>query len=136
MFFKSNTMSKSEQPLNVNTVSRISQGTVFKGVMTSPSDIRLDGTYEGDIVSEGKVVIGEDAKFKGNISCADLDFWGNVDGEFVVKGTLSMHSGCEVKGKIRTRKLFVELGSKFNGNCTMIEEGEASDELSAPSEDE
>lgn len=128
MFFKKNTMSKTEQTLNVNTVSRISQGTVFKGVMTSPSDIRLDGTYEGDIVSEGKVVIGEDALFKGNITCVDLDFWGQVEGEFVVKGTLSLHSGCRVKGKVRTRKLFVELGAEFNGNCTMIDEGEAAEE--------
>ncbi len=127
-------MSKTEQTLNVNTVSRISQGTVFKGTMSSPSDIRLDGTYEGDIVSEGKVVIGEDAVFKGNITCVDLDFWGQVEGEFVVRGTLSLHSGCQVKGKIRTRKLFVELGSGFNGNCTMIGEEDSADE-SVPTEE-
>lgn len=115
-------MAKSDQPVNINTISRISQGTCFKGVMTSPSDVRLDGMYEGDIVCEGKVVIGDDARFKGNITCEDLDFWGKAEGEFFVKGTLSMHSGCEIKGDIHTRKLYVELGASFNGNCSMKED--------------
>ena len=115
-------MSKVEQILNVNTVSRISQGTVFKGVMNSPYDVRVDGEFEGDIMAEGKVVIGENAVFKGKIICKDLDFWGKAEGEVVVKSTLSLHSGCEVKGNVRTQKLFVELGATFNGNCTMMEE--------------
>ncbi|MBO7509601.1 MAG: polymer-forming cytoskeletal protein [Bacteroidales bacterium] len=115
-------MAKSDQPVNINTISRISQGTCFKGVMTSPSDVRLDGMYEGDIVCEGKVVIGDDARFKGNITCEDLDFWGKAEGEFFVKGTLSMHSSCEIKGNIHTRKLYVELGASFNGNCSMKED--------------
>ncbi len=115
-------MAKSDQPVNINTISRISQGTCFKGVMTSPSDVRLDGMYEGDIVCEGKVVIGDDARFKGNITCEDLDFWGKAEGEFFVKGTLSMHGGCEIKGNIHTRKLYVELGASFNGNCSMKED--------------
>lgn len=122
MFFKDSTMAKTDQPVNINTISRISQGTCFKGVMTSPSDFRLDGTFEGDIVCEGKVVVGADAHFKGNITCSDLDFWGKAEGEFFVKDTLSMHSACEIKGNIHTRKLYVELGSSFNGNCSMKED--------------
>ena len=122
MCFKSKTMAKTDQPVNINTISRISQGTCFKGVMTSPSDFRLDGMYEGDVVCEGKVVIGADARFKGNITCTDLDFWGKAEGEFFVKDTLSMHSGCDIKGNIHTRKLYVELGSTFNGNCSMKED--------------
>ena len=114
-------MAKSDQPVNINTISRISQGAFFKGVLTSPSDFRLDGTYEGDITCEGKVVVGAEASFKGNITCVDLDFWGKADGDFQVKGTLSLHSGCSIKGNIRARKLYVELGSVFNGQCSMTE---------------
>lgn len=117
-------MNKMEQTTNVNTVSRIAQGTVFKGEMTSPHDIRIDGHFEGDIQSEGKVVIGEAAFFKGKISCNDLDFWGKADTEAVVKGTLSMHSGCVVTGSVRTQKLIVELGSSFDGTCAMLKDAQ------------
>lgn len=116
-------MGKVEQ-INVNTVSRISQGTSFTGDMVSPHDIRVDGDYNGNITSDGKVVIGETATFKGNIICSDLDFWGKVEGDVVVKDTLSLHNGCEIKGNLRTQKLYVEMGSSFNGNCTMIEDAE------------
>lgn len=115
-------MAKSDQNVNINTISRISQGASFKGMMTSPSDFRLDGTFEGDIVCDGKVVVGAEARFKGNITCADLDFWGKAEGEFFVKETLSMHSGCEIKGNIHTRQLYVELGTCFNGICSMKED--------------
>ena len=118
-------MAKMEQ-INVNTVSRISEGTFFKGTMISPHDIRVDGDFEGDITSEGKVVIGESATFLGNIVCSDLDFWGKVKGDVVVKNTLSLHNGCQINGNLKTRKLYVEMGSSFNGTCTMLgEDGNA-----------
>ena len=122
---KSKNMNKMEQTTNVNAVSRISQGTVFKGEMTSPNDIRIDGHFEGDIRSEGKVVIGEGAFFKGKITCNDLDFWGKAEGDAIVRGILSLHSGCEVSGSVRTQKLFVELGSSFDGSCSMLKGEEA-----------
>lgn len=115
-------MSKAEQLPSVNTITRISQGTVFKGEMRSSYDIRIDGVFEGDIIAEGKVVLGETAKVTGTISCIDLDLWGTAEGEFTVKGVLSLHDKCRMTGNVHTRKLYVELGSIFNGNCSMMEE--------------
>ena len=120
MLFKN--MSKAEQLPNVNTITRISQGTSFKGEIQSAYDIRIDGVFEGDIVAEGKVVLGETARVNGTISCIDLDLWGTAEGEFTVKGILSLHDKCRMTGNVHTRKLYVELGSTFNGNCAMMEE--------------
>ncbi len=50
-------MAKVEQTVNVNSVSRISSGTFFKGEITSLSDIRIDGDFEGMLYSKGRVVI-------------------------------------------------------------------------------
>ena len=129
-------MAKSDQPVNINTISRISQGSFFKGVMKSSSDFRLDGTYEGDIACEGKVVVGAEAFFKGNITCVDLDFWGKAEGDFQVEGTLSMHSGCDIKGSIHARKLYVELGSSFNGSCSMKEDEEVATDAPSSENDQ
>ena len=47
--------------VNVNDVSRISAGTVIKGEINSPNDIRIDGSFEGKIISKGRVVVGDKA---------------------------------------------------------------------------
>ena len=117
-------MAKVEANLNVNSVSRISAGTVIKGEITSPSDIRVDGTFEGKIISKGRVVVGESATIKGDVICENIDLWGNLDGNVFVKDTLSLKEGCEINGNLHIKRLSVELGATFNGNCHMISEAE------------
>lgn len=117
-------MAKTETVLNVNSISRISAGTVIKGEIMSPNDIRIDGTFEGRIQAKGRVVIGETAMIKGDIVCDNVDLWGKVDGNVFVKDTLALKEGCVVNGNLHVRKLSVELGSTFNGNCKMISEAE------------
>ena len=117
-------MAKSEPNLNVNTINRISVGTIIKGEIVSSSDIRIDGTFDGKVQSNGRVVIGESASVKGDIVCENLDLWGKVDGNVYVKDTLSLKQGCTVNGNVHIRRFCVELGSTFNGNCKMITEDE------------
>ena len=117
-------MAKIEPVVNVNSISRISAGTVIKGEILSPNDIRIDGTFEGRIQSKGRVVVGESATIKGDIVCENVDLWGKVEGNLFVKDTLSLKEGCVVSGNLHIRRLSVELGSPFNGNCKTITEAE------------
>ena len=117
-------MAKTEPVVNVNSISRISAGTVIKGEILSPTDIRIDGTFEGRVQSKGRVVVGESAVIKGDIVCENVDLWGKVDGNLFVKNTLSLKEGCVVDGNLHIRRLSVELGSTFNGNCKTITEAE------------
>lgn len=105
---------------NLNAVSRIAEGTIFKGEIESKSDIRIDGTFDGRINSTGRVVIGEGANVKGEILCGDADIFGKVEGSLTVKGVLSLKSSCSVKGDLTIAKLSVELGASFDGSCKMI----------------
>ena len=117
-------MAKTEPVVNVNSISRISAGTVIKGEILSPTDIRIDGTFEGRVQSKGRVVVGESATIKGDIVCENVDLWGKVDGNLFVKDTLSLKEGCVVDGNLHIRRLAVELGATFNGNCKTITEAE------------
>ena len=117
-------MSKTETVVNVNSISRISAGTVIKGEILSPTDIRIDGTFEGRIQSKGRVVVGETAVIKADIVCENIDLWGKVEGNLFVKNTLSLKEGCTVTGNLHIRRLSVELGATFNGNCRTITEAE------------
>ena len=113
-------MAKIEMTSNVNAISRISAGTVIKGEIISPCDIR----FEGKVTAKGRVVIGETAVIKGDIVCVNIDLWGKVDGNIYVKDTLALKEGCVINGNLHIKRLAVELGSTFNGNCKMITEAE------------
>ena len=113
-----------EPVVNANAISRISAGTIIKGEILSPSDIRIDGTFEGKIQSKGRIVVGESAHIKGDIVCDSIDLWGKVEGNVFVKDTLNLKEGCVVNGNLNIRKLSVELGATFNGNCKMISESD------------
>ena len=117
-------MAKLEPNLNVNSISRISAGTIIKGEIVSPSDIRIDGTFEGKVQTKGRVVVGETALVKGDIICENIDLWGKVNGNVFVKDTLALMEGCHVDGNLNIKRLSVELGATFNGNCRMITDGE------------
>lgn len=119
-------MAKPEQIINVNAVSRISEGTVVKGEITSPGDIRIDGVFEGSIIAQGKVIVGEGASVKGDVICVNMDMYGSIVGNVFVKDVLTLKAGCCVDGNIAIRRLQVELDSKFTGSCKMITEAEFS----------
>lgn len=107
-----------------NSVSRISAGTVIKGEIISPNDIRIDCVFEGTLKVKGKVVVGNTATIKGDIICDNCDICGKLDGNVYVKDTLGLKDGCVVNANLHIRRISVELGSTFNGNCRMMNEGE------------
>ena len=114
-------MANKEIPVgNINSVSRISEGTLFKGDIESKSDIRIDGTFEGKITTTGRVVVGEGALVKGEVFCENADIFGNFDGSLQVRDTLSLMGACTVKGDLEIAKLSVELGAAFDGTCKML----------------
>ena len=109
---------------NVNEISRISAGTVIKGEISSPTDLRIDGTFQGKIYSKGKVSVGEKAIINGDVIAQNVEFAGTMKGNFFVKDTLSLKSSCKVDGDLNTRRLQMELDATFNGSCRMITEAD------------
>ena len=114
-----------------NETSRISEGTIFKGEISTPGDLRIDGTFDGQIYAKGRVSTGKKAIVNGNIVGENVELSGTMKGNFYVKDTLSLRAGCEITGDLHVKRLEVELDAKFTGNCRMPAEGEF-DRLAAP----
>lgn len=110
------------QQLDVNSISRISEGTNVQGDFSSMTDIRVDGTVNGKMFSSGRIVVGEKAQIEGSLFCSDLDLWGVVKGDVYVKSLLSLKSSASVEGNLHVRRLQVEVGASLNGTCNMITE--------------
>ena len=97
----------------------LTAGSKIIGTIVADSDIRIDGTVEGDLTCTGKVVIGEQGKLKGTISCQNAEILGNMDGKMEVKNTLALRASGSIKGDVITQVLIVEPEAVFNGSCSM-----------------
>ncbi|MBQ9523220.1 MAG: polymer-forming cytoskeletal protein [Paludibacteraceae bacterium] len=97
----------------------LTAGSKIIGTIIADSDIRVDGTVEGDVQSNGKVVIGEQGKIKGTISCQNAEIFGLIEGKINVEQTLSLRASGDIEGEVKTTTLIVEPNATFNGSCSM-----------------
>ncbi|MBR5906370.1 MAG: polymer-forming cytoskeletal protein [Bacteroidales bacterium] len=115
-------MGKLAEIVDVNSVSRISEGTSVTGEIKSSNDIRIDGKVDGKLYSEGRIVVGEHAVIVGTLLCGNLDLWGKIEGDVYVKDVLSLKGTSSITGNLHVRRLQVEMGAELNGTCKMISE--------------
>ncbi len=99
--------------------SKIDKNTALKGSLKAQTDIRIDGTLEGDVNTSGKVILGKEAHVNGKVLCANADIEGTFKGELTVSGILTLKTGSNVEGEVQVQKLIVESGAIFNANCSM-----------------
>ncbi len=107
--------------------SRIENSTNIKGDIVSEGDFRIDGTLEGSIKTNGKIVIGKEGIVKGDISCSKADVEGKIKGDLFVSETLNLKSTSNVEGEVLIGKLVVESGATFNASCSMNKDGKKAD---------
>lgn len=94
-------------------------GTVIIGDLSSKTDIRIDGKLEGNLRSEARVVVGENALIVGNIYCRSITIAGKIEGSIKAQEQLHIQKSGTVVGDITTGKLIIEDGALFNGASVM-----------------
>ncbi|MDY2943205.1 MAG: polymer-forming cytoskeletal protein [Paludibacteraceae bacterium] len=100
----------------------LTAGSKIIGTIIADSDIRIDGTVEGDLQCSGKVVIGEKGKLKGTIDCQNAEIMGAMEGKIAVHHTLALRATGKILGDVKTQTLIVEPNAVFNGSCSMSPE--------------
>ena len=94
-------------------------GSKIVGTIVTDSNIRVDGTIEGDVKCAGTLVVGEKGSIVGTIVCQNAEIMGVIDGKIESKQSLSLRATSRVKGEIYTQTLTVEPNAVFNGTCVM-----------------
>ncbi len=100
----------------INSHNLITNGTEIKGDITLDGNIRVDGTIIGNIISKGKVVIGETGKIEGEIECQTAVVSGEIKGKLIAYDLVSIKSKALIEGDIYYGKLEVDQGAKINGS--------------------
>ncbi|CAM1358455.1 bactofilin family protein [Tenacibaculum soleae] len=114
--------SKENKKTSENKVSErniIGRNTQIMGDIISEGDFRIDGTLEGTIKTNGRVIIGEAGFIKGKVECENADVEGKFSGELLVSNTLTIKTSANINGDVVIGKLSVEPGASFNATCAM-----------------
>jgi cytoskeletal protein CcmA (bactofilin family) len=119
MFNKEKRMARNNETVPDMGINRIVEGTTIEGEIKCESNIRIDGTFTGNLTTKGRLVIGPAGKIEGTIHCQNAEIEGLVKGKLYVQQMLSLKGSAKVEGDIYTDKLSVEPGSSFTGACNM-----------------
>ncbi|HNV86216.1 MAG TPA: polymer-forming cytoskeletal protein [Candidatus Omnitrophota bacterium] len=101
------------------------QGTIsFK----DPVNLRINGSFEGKLDTQGNLTIGENAKVKANITGDSIIIAGKVTGDIAARRSLSLVAPALVKGNVRTPVISIQEGSVLEGALSMLNLSEGTGE--------
>ena len=93
--------------METTAINIITDGTVIKGDIVATGDFRLDGTLQGNIQLNGKLVVGDTGVVTGNVLCQNANIIGTVNGNLSVKELLSLHTTPPRNSRRSSCKLWV-----------------------------
>ena len=101
------------QTAKIGTI--IGPGAVFKGDITAPEAIRIDGTLTGNCDCKGNLILGTEGQIKGNIKAQNVILSGKVVGDVDSSGKLELLSTGKLSGNITARSLVIDEDAFFDG---------------------
>lgn len=91
----------------------------FSGNYRADSDLRIEGSFEGEIDCNGTVVVAEDATLSATVRARNVVIAGAANGEFTCDERFTISATGEMRGKARAATLVVEEGAIFEGEFRM-----------------
>ncbi len=105
---------------NVNISTAVDETVVgaqtkFKGTVTTDKPIRIEGDYEGEIISTAEILVCEGGHLNGTVSCRYFHLIGRAEGRITCSELMEFTPTGEFNGDIKTKDIIVVKGSKLEG---------------------
>jgi cytoskeletal protein CcmA (bactofilin family) len=112
-------MAKPDQTNNDAAISLIAHGMKIVGDCETDGTVRVEGHVEGTIRAGKSVVVGRGGEVTGDIITQDAVVSGRINGNIVAESRLELQSTCDIQGEIRSRRVQLDEGARFNGQVHM-----------------
>ena len=100
-------------------IAFVGRGVEFKGVITYNGTVRIDGRLDGEIHTEGVLVVGEDAVISAQVTAGTVISRGKITGDIVASGKVRLQAPAVLNGSVKAPLLSIEEGVLFNGSLEM-----------------
>ncbi len=105
--------------ISINTI--VGPGSEIKGdIHTVSGFLRIDGDIHGNVTTEGRIIIGENARIRGNISAQSVSIGGVVHGDIIAPDYVTILSSGMVIGTILTKKIRIDENVILHGFCSAV----------------
>ena len=94
-------------------------GSVFEGKLHFEGQVRIDGTFTGEITTTDLLVIGEGAKVSATINCGSVEIKGDITGNVNATESIVLRPTAHVQADIYSPSLTIDKGAIFEGNTRM-----------------
>ena len=105
-------------------IAFVGEEVAFKGTIRYQGTVRVDGRLEGEIYTDGNLIIGQKAVITAKIEAGTVTCQGKITGEVVAKNRVKLLSPAVFDGTISTPSLSMDEGVMFNGSCNMPKKGD------------
>jgi cytoskeletal protein CcmA (bactofilin family) len=99
--------------------SYVGSNTTIKGNFECREDFLVEGAVEGNLTSEGLIVLGKDAVVKGEVSAKEAAISGIVVGTVRCSERLEIYESAKMIGTIKTPVLKMDPGAQVNARIIM-----------------
>jgi cytoskeletal protein CcmA (bactofilin family) len=110
--------------------SILGAGSHFTGTIKVKGTLRVEGEFDGEVECQDTLEVGRTGVVKANLKVRDAVIAGKVKGNIAASSRIELQGGSHVEGDIVTKRLVIDEGVFFEGNCKM---GEKKSEGSSPS---
>lgn len=94
-------------------------GSVFEGKLHFEGQVRIDGTFTGEITTTDLLVIGQGAKVSATINCGSVEVNGDITGNINATESIALRATARVQADLSTPSLVIDKGAVFEGNSQM-----------------
>ncbi len=97
----------------------VGKGVSFKGVISYNGTVRIDGNLDGEIHTEGVLLVGEDAVLTAKITAGTVVCKGKITGDITAREKVKLRAPAVVNAGVKAPLLAMEEGVVFNGTLEM-----------------
>ena len=97
----------------------LGSGTTYQGKLVFQNAVRIDGSFKGEIQSEGSLIIGKEGVIDGTLEVGELILSGLFIGEVRANKKIVVHKTGKIQGSLVSPALVAEEGAVINGQVTM-----------------
>jgi len=94
---------------------------VVRGRLEGSGIVRVQGRFEGEIATEGDVIVGEEGELVANVRARDVLVGGQIRGDVQATGKLELLASGRLAGDVNARQLVIAEGAVFTGRCETVE---------------